>query len=432
MKKIDYLKLAISLKLYEKKKWVVSAFSITKPKEVKENYPGKIIAESWGYSFVDAGGEIQKIDDCDPALPLFRFKDKVTVDNTWMANVPAPIETTLGNLLFNVVCVLSSFGPKMPYQQGRVSVDGIEELVAPLLKDTPTKEADRSNEYYYVDEYVKFVDALQYLSTFSQLCTWSATRRSILPPTGVQDFKAALNVKYEGRLTDPVELAKYESELLAFDEKYLEGDPANGTFVKGKIKNTARKQLFLNIGAEGGFTQSLSVVPVINSLDQGWPTEPTQFTSMMNGGRFASYSRGAETVKGGVSAKYLLRAANNFSIKDVDCGTKLGIRRLYTQSGLDGLVGRYVIEGGKSVFVENINGAGNYLNKPVIVRSPMYCKLPGDTICKVCAGARLSQFPTGVTIPLTEISGIILTASLKLMHKTSVTTAKLSIKSAFS
>ena len=71
------------------------------------------------------------------------------------------------------------------------------------------------------------------------------------------------------------------------------------------------------MGAEGGnFTDKVTITPVINSLQEGWPTDPVEFTAMMNGLRYASFSRGSETVKGGVSAKYLLRAGNNFKIVD--------------------------------------------------------------------------------------------------------------------
>jgi hypothetical protein len=62
----------------------------------------------------------------------------------------------------------------------------------------------------------------------------------------------------------------------------------------------------------------------------------------------------------------------------------------------------------------------------------MYCKLSGDNICKVCAGKSLSQYPTGLTIPLTEVSNVILTASLKAMHQNTTATAKLNLAKALS
>ena len=241
-----------------------------------------------------------------------------------------------------------------------------------------------------------------------------------------------MDEKYKGKLGDPIELTKYEKELSDFDHDFVKDDPGYGTFLKGKVMDTARKKMYLNIGSEMSFGNNLKVEPVLSSLNDGWPTDSKSFTNMMNGSRAGSYSRGAETVKGGVSAKYLLRAANNFHIQDTDCGTKLGFERIFTEANVNQLVGRYLIDGNKLIHIENNTIASNYLNKSVILRSPMRCKLDGDNICKICAGDNLNKYPTGVTIPLTEISSIILTASLKLMHTNALKTARMDIKKVFS
>jgi hypothetical protein len=148
---------------------------------------------------------------------------------------------------------------------------------------------------------------------------------------------------------------------------------------------------------------------------------------MMNGIRSASFSRGSETVKGGVAAKVLLRAANNFVINSNDCGSKLGIKRKYNETNVNALVGRYVISNGKSILVEDKQQASSYIGKEIITRSPAFCKEKGDVICKVCAGNNLASYPTGISIPLTEISSIILVASLKKMHASELKLGKLNL-----
>jgi hypothetical protein len=355
----------------------------------------------------------------------------IVVDPSYVPNVKEAFESNLGNLLFNAICILSSFGHKHPYVTGTVSISSIEDKVAVKLKDTPATEAERSSEFYYVDEYCKFVDSLQFLSTLSQLVTIAGTRTNIQAPTGIKEFKQSLKAKYGDEITDPVKLAEFEKDLLDFDNDYLKRDPTNGVFMSGKLKHTARKKMFLAMGAEKSFNENQKVTVIQNSLEEGWPTDPVKFTAAMNGIRIGSYFRGAETVKGGVSAKYLLRAANNFKIKIPDCGTKLGIRRSYNKSNFDKAIGRYVVLNGISRLIENKLDAEDLIGKSIVVRSPMYCKAKGDNICQICAGIKLAQYPTGVTIPLTEISGIILTASMKAMHVNSVTTAELNIAEAF-
>lgn len=427
MKKLDYLRLALDKKLYAKKAWLISAFSVAKDAP-GEPYMGKLLPKPWGFSFLTADGQEEKIDDAVPNERLFSFQDRLMVDSGWSPNIKEPVETSIGNVLFNHISILSSFGPKHPFPLGRVSVGKLEEKIAEKLKSTPKDGEERSTEYYYVDEYIKFVDSLQFLSTLTQITTYAATPKGIIAPSGIEEFKQQLIAKYGDTLSDPVVLAKFEAELLAYDDQFLKDDPANGAFLSGKIKHTARKKMFLAMGSEQNFTGSQKAVPVTNSLKEGWPTDPERFTAAMNGLRIGSFSRGAETVKGGVSAKYLLRAANNFKIVDTDCGSMLGIRRNYDEANIESLVGRYVISGSTSKLVENKEQAGNYLGQRLAVRSPMYCKLKGDSICKVCAGVKFAQFPTGVTIPLTEISAIILTASLKMMHVSNTTTAELRLE----
>lgn len=431
MKKLSYLKYALTLGLHAKRAWVISAFAMTK--EAKGTaFEGKLIPQPWGYSYLDSTLQEVKIEDAEPNKPLFTFKDQITIDASWAANVSEPTNTSVGNVLFNACCILSSFGAKFPFTTGSVSVSKLETIIAAKLQDTPESEAKRSNTEYYVDEYIKFVDSLQYITTFAQIATISATPKNIVAPTGIKAFKKQLIEKYGDTLKDPVNLAKFEAELLAFDNEFLKDDPSNGIFTAGKIKHTARKKMFLAMGAELQFSPSQTVTPVTNSLEEGWPTDPVNFAASMNGSRVGSFSRGAETVKGGVSAKYLLRSANNFKIVDQDCGTTLGIRRSYNEDNKSQLAGRYLILGNKVQLVENIDQASHYLNQPLVVRSPMYCKSEGDNICKVCAGTSLAQYPTGLTIPLTEISGIILATSLKAMHQNTTATAKLDLAQSLS
>jgi hypothetical protein len=431
MNRLDYLKLALQLELYRKKAWVITAFSVTKG-VTGDNYHGKLIPQPWGYSFINAEGTEEKIEGAEAGVALFTFKDKVVADQSWVPNLTDKQETTVGNIMFNAICILSSIGPKFPFVTGRVSVSRVEDMIAPKLQDTPPLGTERSTTAIYVDEYLKFVDSLQYLTSFSQLSTVSATAKSITAPTGIVEFKEQLMKKYGDTINDPVILAKFEAELLAFDDAYLKGDASDGTFTAGKIKHTARKKMFLTIGAPLQFSAGQTVTAITNSLEQGWPTDPKSFAAAMNDSRVGSYSRGAETVKGGVSAKYLLRSANNFKIVDTDCGSKLGLKRLYNKNNVAQLEGRYLVLGNKLQFVENIDQANNYLNQELTVRSPMYCKLSGDNICKVCAGNRLAQFPTGLTIPLTEISNVILTASLKAMHMNTTATSKLRLAESLS
>lgn len=433
MKKIDFLKLALNENKPRNKDWVIASFALIKEDSSKKTNPLYPIKESWGYSFLNLNNEVEKIDDADPNEPLFKFTDKIIADNTFASNIKEPVETTVGNLIFNNICILSSLGNKFPFITGKVSVSKIEVKIAPLLQDTPKEGQSRLDTVIYVDEYVKFCDSLQFIAQFSKLCVHSATEKNIRKPEGIEQFKEQLLKKYEGSLTDPIQLAKFENELLEFDEKFLADDPSNNKFLSGKSKNIARKKLFLTTGAEQlKFDDSPELKPVIPSLNESWDTSPESYVAMMNGLRIGSFARGAETVKGGVAAKVILRATNNYRIVDNDCGTKLGIHRTVLEQDLKKYVNRYAYINGKLTLIKNINDLSNYLNKTLIFRSPMYCKSQGETICRVCAGENLAQIPEGLSIPLTEISSILLYASMKAMHGKKLALAKIDIETAFS
>lgn len=360
---------------------------------------------------------------------MFNFAERLTIDNTWASNCKEPVETSIGTLLYNHIALISSFGTKIDYMVGMCSVKATEAKISPRLKDDLKPGETPDPSAIYVEEYIKYGRAIEYLKTLMLLCSYSSTPKGIVSPTGLDAFKEQLNKKYEGKLRDPVFMAAYEKELIAFDAEFLKDDPSFGKFSSGKITNTARKKLFLTMGAENAFKEGTSVIPITNSLSQGWPTEDEeQYVSLINGTRVGSYARGAETINGGVAAKYLLRAANNFIIGEVeDCGSKFGINRIYNDKNKKDMVGRTVIEGAKQVKIEKESDAGNYLGRALRMRSFQYCRLEGDNICKVCAGDRLARYKTGVTIPLTEVSAIILATAMAKMHNSGLSIAKLEL-----
>jgi hypothetical protein len=80
-----------------------------------------------------------------------------------------------------------SFGEKYPYINGEKSISSIEKTVIYTLEDTPEKGALRKNDVFYCDELVMFRDNIQLIRQYSQLFTYSATKKSITPPKGLEE-----------------------------------------------------------------------------------------------------------------------------------------------------------------------------------------------------------------------------------------------------
>jgi hypothetical protein len=423
-----YLRLSIQHKAYLRKNWIFGIFAFTQDSDVTKTqiYTGKLVREPYGvFTYNDALERIQL--DVDPTSrePLFRPSDRIEITQELVPSLRLPsIQTSVGTLLVNLVCLLEAFGSKFPYVDGKITPRMLEDLIAAKLKDTPKREEDRRDDYYYVDEYLRFCKGVSFLEPLCEVIAHSITRQGLMPAPGRQAFKEKLlKEKYEGKLTDPVMMSQFEKELEAFDSAYLASDPAKGKFMSGKVSKSRMKLFMTQGGEEDGFTGRQGVTPVIPSLEEGVPLKPEAFASLVNASRYGSFSRGAETVNGGVVAKGVGRAADAWRIVKGDCGTSFGIHRFYTTNDTDKLIGRYVIEGKSVVLIENSEQAKKYSARSVLVRSPQYCRSEGTTTCEICAGLALSKYPEGLSIPLMAVSGGILNDSLKKMHNNAVVTA---------
>lgn len=442
MNKIEYLKQALQTDLAINLAWVYSAFCTVKegPEDyLKDPYPFRILNTHPKYQFIsksstDVGKvELVDLDDSSTKEPLFKFKDRVKVDPTWAPNITGAIETGIGNLIFNAVVVVPHFGSRFPFFAEKISIKEIEKIIASRLTDTLPPGTERDPKLIYVDEYLRFRDSLVYMESFASIVSWSATRKGITAPTGLAPFKKKLLEKYGDTLKDPAVFAEYEGELKAFDREYLKDDPAYGTFISGKVLNVSRKKIFLSIGIPERLDTNDPIVPITRSLDDGQPTDPDQYAAVINGARFGSFSRGAETENGGVVSKSVIRIGNNFVIDDKDCGTPLGLRRKITAKNKDTFLGRALVKGEGTLFIEKIEQLDNLVGKTVVVRSPATCRAgPGDKICKTCSGVALSQYKEGLVIALLEVSHLILTQSLKAMHGKVLETAEVDLDAVMS
>lgn len=432
MKKLDFLLKALEAGRYRELDWINSAFAMTRTN--KEPYEAwGILNRPWGYSIRLGDGTEEKIDDAKVGEPLFSFKDKLMVTPEIAPNYKgAPAETTIGDILANLILLVANFGEKIPYMFRGISIKAIEAKIAPILTSIPKPGEKRDPARIYVDERNRFVEAKEYISEFTMLCAVSATKKNILPPPGIEKFKKDLLAELGDDLSNPVTVAKYDAALQKFDADYLADDPSNGIFVKGKIRETSRKKLFLSVSAEVGFGDKNKANVVIPSLEEGWPKDPTQFSYVMNGTRSGSFSRGAETIKGGVLGKEFIRAVADYKIVDRDCGSRLGITYNVDPAFAELLSGRYLLTAGQPVLVENTNEAGNYLGKTIRLRSTMYCREERGSICRVCAGENLFKYKEGLVIPVTELSLIILYADMKAMHANVTETRELILEDVMS
>lgn len=434
MKKSEYLKHSFINKRYLEVQWwtrVIAEFMET-PGKLLPTEPFTLVRAPTGINVVLPDGTYEPLEGYSGTGPVFTIFDKVTIDNSWLPNVQGEIETDLGILLANAILITETFGTKIPYMNSAISISAIEKIVAPRLTSNPAPGEPIDPTKFYVFENNNLSKGIELIGVVMELFTIGMTKKTMLPPPGVAEYKKTLLADPNLNLNDPIQLAAFEKKLMAYDAEYLKDDPSFGKFASGKILKDSRKKLYLSMGAEGGFTKDGSITGIATSLSEGIPMTPDAFVATANGARAGSYSRGAETQEGGVAAKKMLAASNNYIISEGDCGSTLGLERRYTPWLVNSLRGRTIIEGKRQYKVPIDADVGAYLGKFIRTRSPMYCKVPGEEICSTCAGDAMARYGTGITLPLTEISHAILTARMKAMHTNALTVKEFDLKTLFS
>lgn len=434
MKRFDFFIAAIQAEAHLRTAWIISAFSLISeaPDAWKthsqpgrpSNYPYRIIQTQTGNFFVNPTNteELTLIEDAPPGKPLFDFKEEIDLPAGTIANIKQDIHTTYGNLLFNALVLVYAFGDKIPFQNGEISTSKLEDMTVDMLRDTPTGPGEvRNPKYIYVDEFQKFLNSMYALSALTQLCVPACTEKSTTPPPGIQELRDNLIAQNKDRLHDSATIAKIDAELEAHLRAYLKDDESMG-FLSNKSFNVVRKKLFLLNGAEASLDSDAGFNLVTRSLNEGWDMK--DFAALCTGSRSGSYNRGAQTELGGEAVKWLFRAASNLAVTEDDCGSKLGNWMFAKKGEEHKLLGFTILDGDNSVKIDKEN-VGVYMGKRVLVRSPMYCKLPKTDFCKTCVGERLANAPTSLATAVAHYGDTFMALFMKAMHSNVLELAEL-------
>lgn len=407
----EYLKHALKSGLLDDIDWYFYTMAISKG----TNKYLSIVDDQY---FVNVGEDKVLITNRKPSEgQLLPYTHKVTIDPSWLSNVTEVIETTIGKLVINYALIESNFQDKIPYINTKMDSGKLEEIVADNLR----------RDVIDIPQYISFVNSCSFIQTLSRIISVAATERNITPPEGLEEFKKELSLKYdklygENWREDSVIVSQFANELGEFDEQYLKQDPTYGKAITKKIKDNARKKMYLTMGKPNGFGTGSTFTE--GSLLDGYPKNKEQLKTIFNDSRNGSYGRGNETQKGGAVAKELLRASISMTIEKGDCGSKIYSKLKVTEKNFESVKGLYTAGPNGPVLIED---SESLIGKEIPVRSPLYCKLEGKSFCGVCMGKTLENRKTGINLLLADVSAAILTESLKAMHNTQTKTTKVNM-----
>ena len=410
----EYFKYAIKNNLVNKLDWYYALFTRPADTYLKNDY----LVYTEGNLLLKIDGLLEPLEGYIVGTEPLSFITPVTIDGGDIANLDTTIDTTIGIAVANQLLLAKNFDTIIPYILSDLSIGKLEDIIAVNLEEDTIS----------VQQYKDFVDTVKFMENLSRIVTVNATFKTMIPPKGLKEFKVKtkdeLAKKYGPKWNKDMKVVvAYNTKLKEFYNDWLADDPTNNKFTSGKIKNNAAVKMYLTFGAEVGMgDDSDEIQQVEGSLLDNTPKDKDKIASMYNTSRAASFSRGAETQKGGSVAKDILRSTSSIKIIDTDCKVNYGKKIRVTKNLLDALVKRTYITSSKQIHINNIEESNSLLGKTIELRSPQYCLTKGSGICGVCAGGRLVNKPDGISLLLTNISGTILTSSLKKMHNSTVRT----------
>ena len=430
MDKRTYFVNALKAGAYKHKAWVLSVFSVTRPQtdDNQPTHPGQLYPDpksKTAYWNVREGDTLQPIEGTSATEPIYRFKEPLSLKAGDLPNLKADVETTYGRALFNAMCLVWPFGDKVEYQNGPVNGKKLDALIANRLHDIPADGQPRNPKHLYVDEFLKYTEAMSALAGFASIAAPAASPKTMTVDPAVIKRRDELFEQYKDQLHDKAIVARIEKELVDMDIASFKGDPSEDFYIKAKTFNVARKRCFVDFGVESGFGESSKQTTIKASLREG--IDINEMPSMVDTLRAGSYNRGAETALGGESVKYFYRVFQNTRVAEEDCGTRGGLEWVITEANKSEFIGRAVVEGPKAITLteENIKG---YMGRKILIRSPMLCKTEGASFCARCVGETLARAPTGLHIAASNVGSAFMGASMSAMHGRALETKPFDVK----
>lgn len=432
MDKRSYFLAALKAEAFRHKHWVLSVFSVKKfdveKEALVEKYPYQIVSgvrSMKGYwSFLVPGSdpiEADVIEGSKGDEPIYSFKEKVSVSPGDLPNIKTAMETTYGNLLVNAMVLCWPFGDKVDYINGPISAGKLDQIVSSRLEDTPPAGAERSKDKLYVDELIKYCDAMAALAGLATICAPAATPKTMTIDPAIIRRRNELLKENQANLHDPAVIAAIEKELVAMDRATFKGDPAEAFYIKDKTFNDARKRCFIIHGTEAGFGDPTRPAVITNSLQEGW--NPDKLPAMADSLRAGSFNRGAQTALGGESVKYFYRIFQNTKVIEEDCGVDFGLPWDITEKNFKTFIGQYGIFNKKTVRLDEALLKSN-IGKKIYIRSPMVCKSKAPSFCARCVGDVLASTPTGLHVAASDVGSTFMGSFMSSMHTASIQTAR--------
>lgn len=404
--------------VYKKYEWIVTLFATT-------DYVEDWRAGSYPYRLVKTPDQVYYVspDNPETLVPIDGFKgtdalvtpkDVIRVDAGEVFSIKEPMDVTVGNLFTNYLLYRDAFGDKIPFNNGSIKGNTLEQFFSDNLVDDPPEGVEKDPSKIYISDFLVYYKSYCYLINFMHLFVPGDSEKSLQTHPDMDRRRAELFEKHKHELNDPTVVTLIENELSNLDREWLAGDPATGLWMSDKDFKVIRKRLYIDFGRVTAFSETEAPKLITKPLSEGW--DLANFKYYLNDSRAGSFDRGASTALGGEFAKWILRVSSNIHILDEDCGSTLGDRVVIDAVNYKLYQGFYYLNRKGSPVPFDVERKESYFGKRMIIRSPRFCRGKGGYFCRVCMGDKLSEHPAGVSMALTKIGNDIMGIFMSSMH----------------
>lgn len=442
MRSNDYFVECLQAKKYRELKWINSILAITNLKQMSNTSPDDVepyelvMGENEHYWFLDpVSKQFVEIEDCQGDVEMFYRKALITLPAGTINVLPSQgeIKTTIGNALTNAIIFHHPLGTRIPYYNGgkdgaigKLDPGAISKMVIALVLSDDEAEGKDPETYVSIKQLQDWMQAVTWLGGLATMVTAGYTEKSVRVAPEVLKRRDELYTEFKDQLGNPAVQARIEEELIKMDKESLKDDPSFDFYYKHDKHwaNSRKKQLITT-----GLVSSISGEPVFIADPLSAGVNAENIPAYSDSIRHSSYSRGHLTALGGELVKYIFRVTQNIKIVEKNCGTKFGISDIILSGYESMYYGRYVMEGGKLTELTSDN-VQTYVGKPIILRSPAYCKTKDNNYCELCMGKDLSRTPNAIHTAAAEPGSVMMNASMKAMHGKAAKTVKFDFKTA--
>lgn len=317
--------------------------------------------------------------DAKPNEEIFWPEEELAVPKEELWGIDQDIISTPGRFITNWIVLRFAFGTKLPYlAEGGSFLVYEKEIYSRCLKNE--EDEPENTTAIRPSEVDRFLQALYEVSPMCMAVVPTGTLNSLVTDPEVYKVRDQFLKDNADRLDDPSVVVELIEKLEKIDRAWLSKDQSIDFYSSKKARMRRRKLLIIG-GIESAFREDGKYTLIAKSLSE--ETELTHAVERFNSIRDGSFSRGAETAKGGEQVRIIQMIFQNHRVVEGDCGTKLTHPTIFTEYNRKRYLGMNAVVDGKLVVITEDFVAKNQ-GKLVRLRRPILCQQGHVDKCSAC------------------------------------------------